>query len=85
MQHITKHSAIFSKGQNIKVTWLWGGAVDTGEVKTETDVSLQDRKIEELRQSLNRYKKVQDMVVMAHGNKGMHLLSPFRIEYPPKN
>lgn len=26
-----------------------------------------DRKIEELRQSLNRYKKVQDMVVMAHG------------------
>ncbi|XP_069821785.1 liprin-beta-1 isoform X3 [Dendropsophus ebraccatus] len=29
-----------------------------------------DRKIEELRQSLNRYKKVQDMVVMAHGKKG---------------
>lgn len=28
-----------------------------------------DRKIEELRQSLNRYKKVQDMVVMAHGKK----------------
>ncbi|XP_066446950.1 liprin-beta-1 isoform X8 [Eleutherodactylus coqui] len=26
-----------------------------------------DRKIEDLRQSLNRYKKVQDMVVMAHG------------------
>ncbi|XP_073400382.1 liprin-beta-1 isoform X6 [Dendrobates tinctorius] len=26
-----------------------------------------DRKIEELRQSLNRYKKVQDMVVLAHG------------------
>ncbi|XP_040201505.1 liprin-beta-1 isoform X9 [Rana temporaria] len=30
-----------------------------------------DRKIEELRQSLNRYKKVQDMVVMAHGNKAV--------------
>ncbi|KAG9470961.1 hypothetical protein GDO78_016190 [Eleutherodactylus coqui] len=29
-----------------------------------------DRKIEDLRQSLNRYKKVQDMVVMAHGKKG---------------
>ncbi|XP_074860217.1 liprin-beta-1 isoform X7 [Carettochelys insculpta] len=29
-----------------------------------------DRKIEELRQSLNRYKKVQDMVVMAQGKKG---------------
>ncbi|KAM4011691.1 liprin-beta-1 isoform 2-T2 [Anomaloglossus baeobatrachus] len=29
-----------------------------------------DRKIEELRQSLNRYKKVQDMVVMAHGKQG---------------
>ncbi|KAM8974056.1 liprin-beta-1 [Pelodytes ibericus] len=29
-----------------------------------------DRKIEELRQSLNRYKKVQDMVVMAHVKKG---------------
>ncbi|XP_073400377.1 liprin-beta-1 isoform X2 [Dendrobates tinctorius] len=29
-----------------------------------------DRKIEELRQSLNRYKKVQDMVVLAHGKKG---------------
>lgn len=28
-----------------------------------------DRKIEELRQSLNRYKKVQDMVVMAHAVK----------------
>ncbi|XP_068133713.1 liprin-beta-1 isoform X5 [Hyperolius riggenbachi] len=28
-----------------------------------------DKKIEELRQSLNRYKKVQDMVVMAHGKK----------------
>ncbi|XP_053321158.1 liprin-beta-1 [Spea bombifrons] len=28
-----------------------------------------DRKIEELQQSLNRYKKVQDMVVMAHGKK----------------
>ncbi|XP_069619141.1 liprin-beta-1 isoform X6 [Ranitomeya imitator] len=26
-----------------------------------------DRKIEELRQALNRYKKVQDMVVLAHG------------------
>ncbi|XP_077325165.1 liprin-beta-1 isoform X17 [Lithobates pipiens] len=30
-----------------------------------------DRKIEELRQSLNRYKKVQDMVVMAHGKKAV--------------
>ncbi|KAF1426256.1 Liprin-beta-1, partial [Spheniscus mendiculus] len=29
-----------------------------------------DRKIEELRQSLNRYKKVQDMVVLAQGKKG---------------
>ncbi|XP_075066624.1 liprin-beta-1 isoform X2 [Mixophyes fleayi] len=29
-----------------------------------------DRKIEDLRQSLNRYKKVQDMVVTAHGKKG---------------
>ncbi|CAH2278396.1 liprin-beta-1 isoform X8 [Pelobates cultripes] len=29
-----------------------------------------DRKIEELRQSLNRYKKVQDMVVMAQVKKG---------------
>ncbi|KAM4747041.1 liprin-beta-1 isoform 2-T2 [Rhinophrynus dorsalis] len=29
-----------------------------------------ERKIEELRQSLNRYKKVQDMVVMAQGKKG---------------
>ncbi|KAM9311470.1 liprin-beta-1 [Gastrophryne carolinensis] len=28
-----------------------------------------DKKIEELRQSLSRYKKVQDMVVMAHGKK----------------
>ncbi|XP_048156490.1 liprin-beta-1 isoform X8 [Corvus hawaiiensis] len=29
-----------------------------------------DRKIEELRQSLNRYKKVQDMVILAQGKKG---------------
>ncbi|KAM3832412.1 liprin-beta-1 isoform 1-T2 [Vipera latastei] len=29
-----------------------------------------DRKIEELRQSLNRYKKVQDMVISAQGKKG---------------
>ncbi|XP_031754324.1 liprin-beta-1 isoform X7 [Xenopus tropicalis] len=29
-----------------------------------------EQKIEELRQSLNRYKKVQDMVVMAQGKKG---------------
>ncbi|NWU91934.1 LIPB1 protein, partial [Upupa epops] len=29
-----------------------------------------DRKIEELRQSLNRYKKVQDMVLSAQGKKG---------------
>ncbi|NXU58925.1 LIPB1 protein, partial [Turnix velox] len=29
-----------------------------------------DRKIEELRQSLNRYKKVQDMVIFAQGKKG---------------
>ncbi|XP_077123035.1 liprin-beta-1 isoform X6 [Ranitomeya variabilis] len=29
-----------------------------------------DRKIEELRQALNRYKKVQDMVVLAHGKTG---------------
>ncbi|XP_010158580.1 PREDICTED: liprin-beta-1-like, partial [Eurypyga helias] len=28
------------------------------------------RKIEELRQSLNRYKKVQDMVILAQGKKG---------------
>ncbi|MEE6477489.1 hypothetical protein FKM82_011535 [Ascaphus truei] len=34
-----------------------------------------DRKIEELRQSLNRYKKVQDMVVMAHGKKGKEVES----------
>ncbi|NXG62625.1 LIPB1 protein, partial [Hemiprocne comata] len=30
----------------------------------------EDRKIEELRQSLNRYKKVQDMVILAQGKKG---------------
>uniref|UniRef100_A0A8B9BTN0 PPFIA binding protein 1 n=1 Tax=Anser brachyrhynchus TaxID=132585 RepID=A0A8B9BTN0_9AVES len=30
-----------------------------------------DRKIEELRQSLNRYKKVQDMVILAQGKKGI--------------
>ncbi|XP_054029923.1 liprin-beta-1 [Dryobates pubescens] len=29
-----------------------------------------DQKIEELRQSLNRYKKVQDMVILAQGKKG---------------
>ncbi|XP_026556762.1 liprin-beta-1 isoform X4 [Pseudonaja textilis] len=29
-----------------------------------------DRKIEDLRQSLNRYKKVQDMVILAQGKKG---------------
>ncbi|XP_053833443.1 liprin-beta-1 isoform X7 [Vidua macroura] len=29
-----------------------------------------DRKIEELQQSLNRYKKVQDMVILAQGKKG---------------
>ncbi|XP_009463353.1 PREDICTED: liprin-beta-1-like isoform X3 [Nipponia nippon] len=29
-----------------------------------------DRKIEELRQSLNRYKKVQDMVILAQGKEG---------------
>ncbi|XP_010289028.1 PREDICTED: liprin-beta-1 [Phaethon lepturus] len=29
-----------------------------------------ERKIEELRQSLNRYKKVQDMVILAQGKKG---------------
>ncbi|NXI87798.1 LIPB1 protein, partial [Rhipidura dahli] len=29
-----------------------------------------DRRIEELRQSLNRYKKVQDMVILAQGKKG---------------
>ncbi|KAG8438588.1 hypothetical protein GDO86_004957 [Hymenochirus boettgeri] len=34
-----------------------------------------ERKIEELRQSLNRYKKVQDMVVMAHGKKGKEVES----------
>ncbi|NXN34241.1 LIPB1 protein, partial [Nycticryphes semicollaris] len=32
--------------------------------------SSEDRKIEELRQSLNRYKKVQDMVILAQGKKG---------------
>ncbi|NWI64495.1 LIPB1 protein, partial [Todus mexicanus] len=32
--------------------------------------SCEDRKIEELRQSLNRYKKVQDMVILAQGKKG---------------
>uniref|UniRef100_A0A670YBQ5 PPFIA binding protein 1 n=1 Tax=Pseudonaja textilis TaxID=8673 RepID=A0A670YBQ5_PSETE len=30
-----------------------------------------DRKIEDLRQSLNRYKKVQDMVILAQGKKGI--------------
>ncbi|XP_053575051.1 liprin-beta-1 isoform X13 [Bombina bombina] len=34
-----------------------------------------DRKIEELRQSLNRYKKVQDMVVLAQGKKGKEVES----------
>ncbi|XP_073505344.1 liprin-beta-1, partial [Phyllobates terribilis] len=34
-----------------------------------------DRKIEELRQSLNRYKKVQDMVVLAHGKTGKEVES----------
>ncbi|NXI50693.1 LIPB1 protein, partial [Chloroceryle aenea] len=32
-----------------------------------------DRKIEELRQSLNRYKKVQDMVILAQGKKGKEI------------
>ena len=31
---------------------------------------LQDRKIEELKQSLLRYKKVQDMVMSVQGKKG---------------
>uniref|UniRef100_A0A8C0FR45 PPFIA binding protein 1 n=1 Tax=Bubo bubo TaxID=30461 RepID=A0A8C0FR45_BUBBB len=34
-----------------------------------------DRKIEELRQSLNRYKKVQDMVILAQGKKGIYISS----------
>ncbi|NXS81778.1 LIPB1 protein, partial [Erpornis zantholeuca] len=34
-----------------------------------------DRKIEELRQSLNRYKKVQDMVILAQGKKGKEIES----------
>lgn len=33
-------------------------------------LTLQDRKIEELKQSLLRYKKVQDMVMSVQGKKG---------------
>lgn len=36
--------------------------------------AVQDRKIEELRQSLTRYKKVQDMVMSVQGRKGEHSL-----------
>uniref|UniRef100_A0A8C3TVI7 PPFIA binding protein 1 n=1 Tax=Catharus ustulatus TaxID=91951 RepID=A0A8C3TVI7_CATUS len=41
-----------------------------------------DRKIEELRQSLNRYKKVQDMVILAQGKKG--IVQPKKSETAPQ-
>uniref|UniRef100_A0A670Y4E2 PPFIA binding protein 1 n=1 Tax=Pseudonaja textilis TaxID=8673 RepID=A0A670Y4E2_PSETE len=45
-----------------------------------------DRKIEDLRQSLNRYKKVQDMVILAQGKKGIECHSipylPFHSALP---
>uniref|UniRef100_A0A670Y4E8 PPFIA binding protein 1 n=1 Tax=Pseudonaja textilis TaxID=8673 RepID=A0A670Y4E8_PSETE len=42
------------------------------QVKEDIDINDkgEDRKIEDLRQSLNRYKKVQDMVILAQGKKG---------------
>ncbi|NWH57619.1 LIPB1 protein, partial [Geococcyx californianus] len=48
------------KGEGIEI-------LDRGKKKGG---ALSDRKIEELRQSLNRYKKVQDMVILAQGKKG---------------
>uniref|UniRef100_A0A8C0IHZ5 PPFIA binding protein 1 n=1 Tax=Bubo bubo TaxID=30461 RepID=A0A8C0IHZ5_BUBBB len=48
-----------------------------------------DRKIEELRQSLNRYKKVQDMVILAQGKKGIQVKPPVEgnnfATLPPKS
>ncbi|XP_058046464.1 liprin-beta-1 [Ahaetulla prasina] len=49
--------------------------VEVQKMKTAVESLLaaneeKDRKIEELRQSLNRYKKVQDMVILAQGKKG---------------
>uniref|UniRef100_A0A670Y4Z0 PPFIA binding protein 1 n=1 Tax=Pseudonaja textilis TaxID=8673 RepID=A0A670Y4Z0_PSETE len=43
------------------------------QVKEDIDINDkgEDRKIEDLRQSLNRYKKVQDMVILAQGKKGI--------------
>ncbi|NXR15154.1 LIPB1 protein, partial [Semnornis frantzii] len=46
------------KGEGVEI-------LDRGKKKEGSD-----QKIEELRQSLNRYKKVQDMVILAQGKKG---------------
>ncbi|NXX53936.1 LIPB1 protein, partial [Scopus umbretta] len=51
------------KGEGIEI-------LDRGKKKGSSVTSSEDRKIEELRQSLNRYKKVQDMVILAQGKKG---------------
>uniref|UniRef100_A0A670YEB3 PPFIA binding protein 1 n=1 Tax=Pseudonaja textilis TaxID=8673 RepID=A0A670YEB3_PSETE len=58
------------------------------QVKEDIDINDkgEDRKIEDLRQSLNRYKKVQDMVILAQGKKGIECHSipylPFHSALP---
>ncbi|NXT86519.1 LIPB1 protein, partial [Anhinga rufa] len=57
------------KGEGIEI--LDRGKKKGGSLTMSSSVaSSEDRKIEELRQSLNRYKKVQDMVILAQGKKG---------------
>lgn len=55
---------------NQNLTSWWTYAFSSGPLSYCVSVCLQDRKIEELRQSLARYKKVQEMVMSVQGKKG---------------